>query len=163
MRPTAASIGPPPMLWTIHGDPRPQQRPRASNFGKLGARMYVPRCKWRKHVGQGLKALEMPFFPTGVPVGVSLVFRVSRPKSHYGTGRNARALKPSAPRAPLTGYTGAARRTRIGDVDNYAKAVLDEMIGKCFEDDSQVVQLSAMKLYADDQAPGVTISIWKVA
>lgn len=163
MRPTSANIGPPPMLWTIHGDPRPQQRPRASNLGKLGARMYVPSCKWRKRVGQGLRALEMPFFAAGVPVGVALVFRVSRPKSHYGTGRNAGTLKSSAPLAPLAGYTGADRRTRIGDVDNYAKAVLDEMNGKCFDDDSQVVELSATKLYADDEAPGVTISIWKAA
>lgn len=125
--------------------------------------MYVPACKWRKRVRMALLALEMPFFPAHVPVSVSLVFRVSRPKSHYGTGRNAGALKASAPLAPLAGYTGAERRTRIGDVDNYAKAVLDEMTGHCYYDDSQVVKLSATKLYADDQPPGVTISIRQAA
>lgn len=125
--------------------------------------MYVPSCKWRKRVRMALLELEMPFFPAHVPVSVSLVFRVSRPKSHYGTGRNAKTLKVSAPLAPLAGYTGAKLRTKVGDVDNYAKAVLDEMTGHFYYDDSQVVELFATKLYADDQPPGVTISIRKAA
>ena len=31
------------------------------------------------------------------PVSVTVDFYLPRPKSHYGTGRNAGALKPSAP------------------------------------------------------------------
>jgi Holliday junction resolvase RusA-like endonuclease len=121
--------------------------------------MYVPACPWRKHVALRLKALDMPYFPKGVAVKVTLVFRLSRPKSHYGIGRNAGTVKASAPQWPLQGHTGAQKRGKVGDVDNYVKAVLDEMNGVCFDDDSQVVMLVASKLYAPSRWAGVTIQM----
>ena len=35
----------------------------------------------------------------------------------------------------------------IGDVDNYLKAVLDSLIGICYLDDRQVVQISGAKIF----------------
>ena len=35
----------------------------------------------------------------------------------------------------------------IGDVDNYLKAVLDSLIGICYEDDRQVVNISGAKIF----------------
>lgn len=35
----------------------------------------------------------------------------------------------------------------IGDVDNYLKAVLDSLIGICYVDDRQVVQISGAKIF----------------
>ena len=35
----------------------------------------------------------------------------------------------------------------IGDVDNYVKAVMDSLIGICYLDDRQVVQISGAKIF----------------
>lgn len=35
----------------------------------------------------------------------------------------------------------------IGDVDNYLKAVLDSLIGICYEDDRQVVDVGGRKIF----------------
>ena len=123
------------------------------------ARMYVPSCRWRKRVGRELRRMNLPFFPREQAVQVKLVFRVKRPQCHFGTGRNAGRLKPSAPEWPLGGGTGATPRGNVGDVDNYAKAVLDEMNTVCFDDDAQVAVLVVSKLYADDAESGVTFTI----
>ena len=143
----------------IHGDPRPQERPRATIRGKRAA-VYNRECPWRQTVAHALQAFDLPhFFPEGVPVAMHLRFYLSRPKSHYGTGRNSGTLKPSAPVMPITGGTGAKKRGMIGDVDNYAKAVLDEMNGVVFHDDAQVIQLRVTKQYADGRPPGVWFTL----
>jgi Holliday junction resolvase RusA-like endonuclease len=42
-----------------------------------------------------------------------------------------------------------------GDVDNYTKAVLDQLQGNgWFEDDAQVTQLRVTKAYAEPRNPG---------
>ena len=153
-----AAIDPGPLVWKIHGDPLPQARGRGRVLPSGRATVYVPASKWRKQVRRGLEVLDVPHYAKGIPVSVALVFRLTRPKSHYGTGRNAGKLKPSAPQYPLAGKTGAKPQGGIGDLDNYAKAVLDEMNGICFHDDAQVVELSVTKLYADYGPPGVSIS-----
>jgi Holliday junction resolvase RusA-like endonuclease len=38
--------------------------------------------------------------PLTGPLEASMVFTLSRPKGHYGTGRNAQVLRPSAPARP---------------------------------------------------------------
>lgn len=37
----------------------------------------------------------------------------------------------------------------IGDVDRYLNAVLDSLIGICYEDDRQVVQISGAKIFGE--------------
>jgi crossover junction endodeoxyribonuclease RusA len=84
------------------------------------------------------------------PVTVTIVFSLPRPAGHYGTGRNSHALRASAP-----GYPAGQRRD---DVDKMARAVLDALTEGpdsrgnyhhgAFKDDSQVVDLLAMKRYA---------------
>lgn len=152
-----AAIDPAPLTWTVHGNPRPQARPRATIRGKH-AGVYNVNCPWRKCLGLALRSLDMPFIEAGEPVFVALFFYLGRPGSHYRTGRFSHLLRKDAPWWPLAGGTAASDpRSNVGDSDNYAKAVLDEMNGICFHDDAQVVELSVTKLYADDQPPGVTI------
>lgn len=85
-------------------------------------------------------------------VCLSLDFFFARPKSHYGSGKNAERLKPGAPRTPTSRATG--------DVDKLARAVCDGLTGIAYRDDSQVVLLVAAKHYAGRWQPeGVQIHI----
>jgi len=72
-----------------------------------------------------------------VALDVTLGFMFERPRSHYGTGRNAHEIKPSAP---------AYKSTRP-DLDKLVRAVLDSLTGIVFAEDSQVARLSAWKDY----------------
>lgn len=84
------------------------------------------------------------------PVSVRVSFYMQRPKSHFGTGRNEGVLKDSAPRYCTT----------TPDVDKLARSILDALTGVCFNDDSQVVELRAVRLYADDRnQPGTSVAV----
>lgn len=48
----------------------------------------------------------------------------------------------------------------IGDIDNYLKAVMDALIGICYVDDRQVVNLSGRKIFGD---PHIVIELEEVA
>ena len=72
---------------------------------------------------------------------VTAEFELSRPKSHYGTGRNGDVVKRSAPVVPHQ------------DVDNLLKGLLDALTGNAYVDDKQVVEVIARKSYGR----GVTV------
>jgi len=93
-----------------------------------------------------------PPFGEGVPVSVGIVFRLARPQSHYGTGKNAGILKADAPPWP----------TSKPDVDKLARHVLDVLTGSLWKDDSQVAELSLRKTYAKPGNEGALIvaDIW---
>lgn len=59
----------------------------------------------------------LPLFDRGVPVHIAMVFTFPRPASHFGTGRNAAVLKPSAP----------AEHIGPPDVDKAQRAIFDAM------------------------------------
>jgi Holliday junction resolvase RusA-like endonuclease len=84
-------------------------------------------------------------------VGARITFRMPRPQSHYGTGKNSHLLKPSAPKYPA----------KMPDLDKLLRAVFDGITdARLWEDDGQVVNVSTMKLYADADHPvGVTIVV----
>ena len=70
-------------------------------------------------------------------VKVSMKFFFDRPKSHFGTGKNARTTKPGAPQW----------HTSKPDIDKLERCVLDAMTGIVFKDDSQVWSSAKVKLY----------------
>jgi Holliday junction resolvase RusA-like endonuclease len=74
-------------------------------------------------------------------VVVELAFYFARPKAHYGRGRNAKQLLPSAPKDMAT----------MPDVDKLCRCALDALTGVVIVDDSQVVELSASKLYGEPE------------
>src|SRR5713226_4632244 len=90
-----------PLTITVHGRPAPQGSKRHVGNGVMieSSKAVKP---WREDVKQaGLEAMgwgERPCLDG--PLRVSMVFTFGRPASHYGTGRNAGRLKPSAPLAP---------------------------------------------------------------
>lgn len=100
---------------------------------------------WRAAVANAIRRENVL---TG-PVSVKLDFYLPRPQGHYGTGRNAQVLRPSAPIVPQT----------KPDIDKLVRACLDALTGMAFRDDSQVAMLQARKFYADERQPGVHIEI----
>ena len=75
-----------------------------------------------------------PRFEEPIEAEIEAVYE--RPKSHFGTGRNATLVKASAPSRPGR-Y----------DVDNIAKLALDGLAAVAFRNDSQVARLVVEKRY----------------
>ena len=83
------------------------------------------------------------------PLIVRLVFNMPRPRSHYGSGKNAEAVKKSAP----------VRPAGKPDVDKLARLVLDACTSVLWRDDCQVVDLRASKQWTDVHPPGVYVEV----
>lgn len=80
------------------------------------------------------------------PIGVEMTATLARPKSHYGTGRNATTLKDNAPEHPVGHNTG--------DTDKLVRLFLDALQdAKVLPDDCIVVELTARKAYAGTAVP----------
>ena len=82
--------------------------------------------------------------------GVSLEFRLGRPRSHYTTRR--RALTKSAPRL----------HTHKPDADNLAKLMLDALQDVLWGDDKFAVTLMASKLWVSEKEAGVSVCYWPI-
>jgi crossover junction endodeoxyribonuclease RusA len=141
------------VLWlqfAVHGDPVPQGSKRHVGNGIMvesSARLRP----WREDVKQSILALDLSHALTG-PVEVEMLFWIRRPKSHYGTGRNADTLKPSAPDYAPT----------RPDLDKLARAVLDAMqAASLLKDDAQVAVLTAQKRYG--RTPGLRANVRPLA
>jgi len=72
-------------------------------------------------------------------ISMKLGFYFVRPKSHFGTGKNAGRLKESAPMF----------HNKKPDLDNLVKFVVDSLNGIFYEDDRQINNLLAYKDYDD--------------
>jgi Holliday junction resolvase RusA-like endonuclease len=81
------------------------------------------------------------------PISLTLRFIVTRPKGHYGTGKNAHLLRDSAPPFPLS----------KPDTTKLVRGVEDALTSIVWKDDAQVVTQRATKRYGD--APGVQVII----
>jgi Holliday junction resolvase RusA-like endonuclease len=134
----------------VRGLPAPQGSKRHVGRGIMveSSRAVGP---WREAVRAETQRVmqRLPMFPSLLdgPVALEITFRLPRPKGHYGTGRNAAQLKPSAPNFP----------SGRPDLDKLLRALLDGLTaGGAWADDSQVVNLAAWKLYGP---PGVLIQM----
>jgi crossover junction endodeoxyribonuclease RusA len=138
---------------TVRGIPAPQGSKRHVGGGRMieSSKAVGP---WREAVrAETQRAMEGEESYTG-PVSVRLVFLLPRPRGHYGTGRNAGKVRPSAPALPAG----------KPDLDKLERAVLDGIsAGGGWCDDAQVVHLQAWKEYADQsEHPGCYIEIREV-
>lgn len=101
-----------------------------------------PKLKaWRERVKIAADTSAWIDDPVEGPVRVEVDFYLERPKGHMGTGRNAGAVRASAPPLPVV----------RPDVDKLLRGVLDALTGLAWVDDSQVVEVAVRKRYA---APG---------
>ena len=88
------------------------------------------------------------------PVTATFVFRFQRPLSHYGTGKKAHVLKPTAPR----------HHVQAPDALKLARGVEDALTGTVWKDDAQVVAHDGLSKgwCGPDERPGVSIVITPV-
>lgn len=127
----------------VPGRPAPQGSKRGY-YNKKTNRVHMVESSdkvkpWRQSVTHAV--LQAGVGQLAGPVTVELFFLLPRPKSHYGTGRNASKLKPSSPRFP------AVRP----DLDKLVRSTLDGMDDAgLFEDDSRVVRIVTAKWYAKE-------------
>lgn len=112
---------------------------------RAGNARYIPDHRgpltvWRSSIAHAAQlAADGAFAERGVPVWVSVTFRLQRPRS--------------APKRVV-------RPTTKPDLDKLARACLDAMSGVLFADDSQVVSLHVQKEYAGEaQAPGAVFVV----
>jgi Holliday junction resolvase RusA-like endonuclease len=134
--------------FTVRGLPAPQGSKR-----HVGRGIMVESSKavgpWRQAVrAEAQRAVETPI---GGPVSVTLLFWLTRPGGHYGTGRNAWQVRASAPKVP------AGRP----DLDKLIRSTLDGLTeGGAWKDDGQVAVITAGKAYASpDQPPACEITL----
>lgn len=152
---TPLTGGVPPVVQIVaYGTPRPQGSMRLHRHPTTGAtvaRYASTVYEWRGLVTTAVRAV-WPGPCLDGPLQCSVVFELPRPRGHFGTGRNAGTLRPSAPL-----YPGGAP-----DLDKLVRAVFDAVTdaGVVWADDAQVVRLVASKLYvADGSVPGCTITV----
>ena len=112
-------------------EPVPASRPRVSKWGTYYGKRYT---QFRKDAKAALDELSLGDPLTGL-LSVHLEFYCKRPKT----------TKRDRPR---------------GDVDNYCKGILDSCNGVVFEDDDQIIKLSAKKFYEDKDGPRIIITIF---
>ena len=124
----------------VAGEPRPQGSKKAFNRGAhivlVEANKDLP--AWRDHMKKmfGLKMMELDNrFDTAV--SVSLTFWLTRPKT-----------------------VTRQYATKTYDIDKLTRAVLDSLTqGGVIQDDSNVVDLTARKTYADNHEAGVLVTV----
>lgn len=123
--------------FVVSGVPAPQG---SKTRTKWGVREDNPATKpWRTAVAWEATAamLKAGLSPLAGPLQLEVVFYFPRPKSHYGTGRNAAVLKPSA---PLYHFIAP-------DEDKLRRAIGDAMKGIVYVDDSQICDAHGTKFY----------------
>lgn len=126
--------------WVIPGQPVPAARPRVSKWGTYYPKTYAAWLKTAKETLRLADESRDPGSPWEVPVVVRIDVVIEKAKSS----------KLAVP---------------VGDVDNYAKGVLDALThNNVWTDDKLVVDLRVTKRFAaKGEAPGVRISIHESA
>lgn len=141
---------------TVHGIPAPQGSKRAIPIKRGG--VYTGKVSLLESAGDKVKAWRALTHAAAIkhepilgPVKVVAVFYLPRPKGHYGTGRNALILKPSAPEHPAV----------KPDADKLLRSTLDALTTSgLIEDDARVISVTGTKHYAPGALqPGATITI----
>ena len=136
----------------VIGNPVQQGSKVANRFGggvrDTNAKKLRP---WRAEVAGTVadRMTETGWATLDGPIQIELTFFHHRPAGHYGTGRNAGVLKPTAP----------AWKSTAPDIDKLTRAVLDALTdSRAIRDDARVARLLVEDRYAV-QATGVRITI----
>lgn len=142
---------------TVYGAPAPQGSKRAF-VGKSGKAHVIEsshdRVKsWRQAVLDAALSVR-PGTPLTGPLVAEVVFYMRRPRSHYGTGRNAAVVKAAAPASPHG----------KPDLSKLLRATEDALTDAgLWDDDAQVVNYGRLaKLWADHRLPGALITVRQI-
>lgn len=121
-------------------------RPGSSQVGELKIRSWSAAVREAARDAAGDRAA--PVY-VGAPLVVAVVFRLARPAGHWGTGKNAGKVKPSAPPVPMT----------KPDVDKLARCTLDALTGIVIDDDARIASLYLDRQWAAPGTEGASIRI----
>jgi len=140
----------------VEGDPQPGGSKSGFYMPKLNRVLMVDACKknpaWEKAVAAYVRR-GWKVEPLKNDLTVTMTFFIRRPKSHYGTGKNASMLKSSAPKA----------HTQKPDLTKFVRSTEDALTGILWEDDAQIVkQINSKEWAVYGQPVGVEISIEEV-
>lgn len=138
------------LAFTVLGTPQPAGSKKGYVNPKTGKVIITDAAKgsrpWKQQVaGEALARTNGT--PFAGPVELALTFFVARPKAHYGTGRNAAKLKPTAPRYPTT----------RPDATKLLRAVEDALTGIVYADDAQVINQYVSKLYGSPERVEIAV------
>jgi len=143
-----------PVIIKVWGIPAPQGSKR-----HVGRGIMIESSKKVKPWREAVKHAALAVLPDGHQpftgsVTIDVAFFLPRPQGHYGTGRNAGQLRPSAPTLP------AVRP----DLDKLVRSTLDALGDAwVFTDDARITTILAVKEYADtEHPPGAYIQIQEV-
>lgn len=130
------------IAFTALGLPKPagSKRPFKRKDGSLGVRDACDQTKsWQWVVASAAReAYYGPGLYEGA-ISISAYFHFPRPDGHYGKGRNAGKLKPSAPEF----------KTTAPDSTKLFRAIEDAMEGVVYKNDAQVVEQRVSKHYGE--------------
>ena len=133
----------------IPGTPQQQGSKRSLGAGRPFIEANRNLAPWRADAIAYLQAEWRGRGPITEPVSVDVAFDFARPASHYGTGRNAGVLKPSAPSAKAT----------APDLDKLCRALGDALTqAGVLRDDALIAQWTAAKLYGPTPLTALTIT-----
>ena len=106
-------------------------------------------AEWKADVRHAAKQQMTDQEPTSEPLSVRMMFYLPRPQGHYGSGKNASALKPSARPYPTT----------KPDALKLARAAEDALTGVVYRDDSQTVDLQIHKRYGSPARCEIVVEV----
>lgn len=119
------------MVHIFQIDAVPASRPRVSRYGTY----YLPTYRSFKRTMSELIAKDRDQFTMAEgPLSVVVWCAVEKPKT-------------------------TKRKYPTGDVDNYAKAVLDSLNGVLWDDDDQITELTVRKCYCADDKPFIYVEV----
>ena len=139
---------PEPIVIAVRGyDPKPQGSKR-----HVGNGVMVESCRDVKHWRQlvTFAAVQRKCQPLIGDIAMTAEYIMSRPKSHFGTGKNAGKLKPSAP------YWVGVKP----DLSKIQRSTEDALTKVAYTDDARIVSLVTFKRYAAvGELPGAVLTV----
>lgn len=143
-----------PVRWSFRA--RSEPKPKGSlRFGGKGVVFEDNRRTktWMQVVSWAARAMGLKRITDEKAVGVSLVFFLPRPASHLNAAGEPNSLATEYP-----------VRHGTGDLDKLLRAVLDALNRLAWDDDAQVVEIYARKIWANrDEEPGVAVTVEEVS
>lgn len=141
----------------IYANPKtklPKRRPDGSILSVVFDTNDHDSKKWMAKVDVAARSVWRADPIEGLALEVELVFFLARPEGHFGSGRNVRMVKDSAPARPAV----------YPDADKLGRGTLDAITGIVWKNDSQLVRVVTEKRYAvprsaSDDGLGVIVEV----
>lgn len=129
--------------FTVPGEPKPKGRPRFTKYGHI----YTPEKTkiYEQQIRAAFIDTDAECIGNKEPVKISIKAYFKIPKNDSKRKRDDK-------------NSGIIRPVKRPDTDNIVKSVLDGLNKFAYEDDSQVVEVSASKYYSDNPRTEVIIS-----